>query len=176
MIYNINEKLNVDIRVCKMCDGQFPIYVSGSAGGAVVVGRGTLQKEKMFDFKSLDLSLAIPIKRLKILETAYFQLLLNVCAAAVQTFEFLFCLAEEGRGRRKGGKGGRAYSLLRALGKEEKETANSILAFTALQIEQSRIGNMKILNLQLCKFTNRAEIDLKSCINFQMCCYFFIIF
>ena len=105
MIYNIYEKLNVDIRVCKMCDGQFPIYVSGSAGGAVVVGRGTLQKKKIFDFKSLDLSLAIPIKRLKILETAYFQLLLNVCAAAVQTFEFLFCLAEEG-GEGEGEEGG----------------------------------------------------------------------
>ena len=79
--------------------------------------------------------------------------------------------------RKRGGRErGRAYSLLRALGKEEKETENSILAFTALQIEQSEIGNMKILNLQLCKFTNRAEIDLKSCINFQMCFYFFIIF
>ena len=50
------------------------------------------------------------------METAYFQLLLNVCAAAVQTFEFLFCLAEEGEG---GGKRKEGEGLLTAQGSGE---------------------------------------------------------
>ena len=88
------------------------------------------------------------------METAYFQLLLNVCAAAVQTFEFLFCLAEEGEGGEEGGK--RGEGLLTAQGSGEGRERDGKFNFgfygsTNRAERDWKYGNFKFKTLQVYK-------------------------